>query len=370
ASYDDYVAAYFKQATPRVISFDDYPFLTSGDDSTFFTDLATMRAHAVAADVPFLQFVQSTNFAGTRATTGAQKLWEGMQTLAYGGSGVSYFLYWAPPADEGFGPSIIDLNGNETSQYADVKANNARLQAFGRYLVAAKSTSVFQDGALPAGAVTRIPNAPVYLPNAIPMTVGLFSVNEGGYALLANRDYSNAIETDVFLASNGPPEALDVASGKFVPLTVLSKDAEKGSKVHLLIAPGDGALIHLPGPIPAGAPGAEAFIGTVRGGSGMLDVVDSSFGDGAIGTAGWNQCPTGYDFGGRYFADNGFWICTRHDLASHTFYVGNVVADQADVYALTGGIATDVGAQSWDTCPKGTLIGRRFESNGYWMCFE
>ncbi|MEO8801547.1 MAG: hypothetical protein ABI551_26895, partial [Polyangiaceae bacterium] len=170
ASYDDYVGAYFKQAGPRVISFDDYPFLTSGDDSTFFIDLATMRAHAVAANVPFLQFIQSTDFAGHRATTGAQKLWEGMQTLAYGGAGVSYFLYWAPPADEGFGPSIIDLNGNETSQYADAKANNARFQAFGRYLVAAKSISVFHDGALPAGAVTRAPGSPVYLPNAIPMT--------------------------------------------------------------------------------------------------------------------------------------------------------------------------------------------------------
>ena len=370
ASYDDYVAAYFKQAKPRVISFDDYPFLTSGDDSTFFLDLATMRANAVAANVPFLQFIQSTDFAGHRATTGAEKLWEGMQTLAYGGAGVSYFLYWAPPADEGFGPSIIDLNGNETSQYADVKANNARFQAFGRYLVAAKSTGVFHNGALPAGTVTRVPGAPVYLPNAIPMTVGLFSVNEGGYALLANRDYSKAVETDVYVATAGVPESLDVATGTFVPLQVLTKDAQKGAKVHLSIAAGDGALLHLPGPIPTGAPGAEAFVGTVRKNSGMLDVVDSSFGDSAIGTAGWNQCPDGYDFGGRYFTANGFWICTRPDLASHTFYVGNVVANQAEVFAVKGGTATDVGAEGWDTCPKGTLIGRRFESNGYWLCLE
>lgn len=369
-TYDDYVSAYFSAAKPRVISYDDYPFLTSGDDTTFFIDLATMRTHALAAGVPFLQFVQSTDFAGHRATTGAEKLWEGMQTLAYGGAGVSYFLYWAPPADEGFGPSIIDLNGNETSQYADVKANNARLRAFGRYLVAAKSTSVFHNGALPAGTVTRVPNASVYLPNTIPMTIGTFSVNDDAYAMIANRDYTNAIETDVFLASNGTPEQLDVVSGKFVPMTVLTKDAEKGSEVHLSLAAGDGALVHLLGPVPAGAPGAEAFVGTVRANSGMLDVVDSSFGDGAIESAGWNTCPDGYDFGGNYFTENGFWLCTRHDLASHTFYVGNVVADQAEVYAVAGGVATAVEAASWNTCPKGTLIGRRFESNGYWLCLD
>ncbi|MEO7113464.1 MAG: hypothetical protein ABI183_23695 [Polyangiaceae bacterium] len=369
-TYDDYVSTYFSAAKPRIISFDDYPFLSNGDDTTFFIDLATMRAHALAAGVPFLQFVQSTDFAGHRASNGPQKLWEGMQTLAYGGAGVSYFLYWAPPADEGFGPSIIDLDGNETSQYADVKANNARLQAFGRYLVAAKSTSVFYNGKLQAGTTTRVPGASVYLPNDTPMTVGTFSVNDGAYAMLANPDYGDTVEVDVYLASKGVPESLDVATGKFVPMTVLAVDAEKGSKVHLSIAPGDGALVHLPGPIPTGAPGAEAFVGTVRANSGMLDVVDSSFGDGAIETASWNTCPDGYDFGGRVFTSNGFWLCVRHDLAAHTFYVGNVVADQAEVYSVNGGTATDVEAASWSTCPKGTLIGRRFESNGYWLCLD
>ena len=369
-TYDDYIADYFTAASPKIISYDDYPFLSGGDDDTFYVDLATMRAHALAAGVPFMQFVQSTDFAGHVPSNGPQKLWEGMQTLAYGGAGVSYFLYWAPPADEGFGPSIIDLDGNETSQYADVKANNARFQAFGHYLVAAKSTGVFYNGTLKPGTTTRVPGAPVYLPSDTAMTVGTFSVNDGAYAFLANPDYGDTVETDVWLASKGAPESLDVATGKFLPMTVLANDAQKGYRVHVSVAPGDGALFHMPGPIPMGAPGAEAFIGTVRANSGMLDVVDSSYGDGAIEAAGWDTCPDGYDFGGHYFAVNGFWLCTRHDLAKHTFYVGNVVADSAEVYAVSGGNATDVEAASWNTCPKGMLIGRRFESNGYWLCLN
>ena len=370
ASYDDYVGSYFSTAKPKVISFDDYPFYSTGDGSTFFIDLATMRTHAVAAGVPFWQFMQSITFADHRATTAAEKLWEGIQTLAYGGAGVSYFCYWTPPADEGFGPGIIDLAGNETSQYADVKVINARLQAFGRYLVAAKSTGVFTNGALPAGAVTRIPGTAVYVPSTTPMTVGLFSVNDGGYAFLANGSTTAANETDVFVASAAPPEALDVATGTFVAMPVLAIDAVKGFKVHVSLAAGDGALIHLSGPVPVGAPGAEAFVGTVRADQAMLDVVDSSFGDGAIETAGWNTCPAGYDLAGNDFQSNGFWLCTRHDLASHTFYVGNVVADQAILYSVASGTATAVGAESWDTCTKGKFVGHRFESNGYWLCMD
>jgi hypothetical protein len=180
----------------------------------------------------------------------------------------------------------------------------------------------------------------------------------------------DAVESDVFLASATPPEVLDVPSGKFVPIRALASDPVKGTKTHVSLPAGDGALFHLFGPVPPGAPGAEAFVGTVRNDSAMLDVVDSSFGDGTIGQEAWDMCPEGYAFAGRQFESNGFWLCTRKDLGAHTFYVGNVVADQAIVYAVKGGTSTAVGAEGWNTCPKGTLLGRRFESNGYWLCMD
>ena len=372
STYDDYVAQFLGTVKPKVFSYDYYPFLAGGSDATtFFADLAVVRAHAVATNTPFWQFTQAISYNGHRATNEAEKLWVGMHTLAYGGAGISYFTYWTPPqTSENFGSAIIDANGVKTAQYAEVTAINQRLTAFGRYLVAAKSTSVFHNGALASGTVPRVPGAAVYVPSAAPLTVGLFDVGGDAYAFLVNRDYGAAHESDVYLAGGaGAPEVLDVATGIFEPIATIGADA-KGTKVHVALAPADGTLIHLRGPLALGAPGAEAFVGVVRADVGALDVVDAAFGTARLRAAGWNDCPEGYVLAGRDFASDGFWLCARTDLASHTFYVGNVVADAGTMFAVRGGTATAQGSAGWSTCPKGALLGKRFESNGYWVCMD
>jgi hypothetical protein len=375
-SYDAYVEQYLAVVKPPVFSFDYYPFRADGSDEPgFFRDLAIVRAHGLATKTPFWQFVQSISADGYRKTSGPEKLWVGTQTLAYGGVGVSYFTYWTPPLSaENFGSGIIDSAGHRTEQYDQIKANNARLSAFGRYLVAAKSTAVFHNGALASGTVPREPGMPVYVPSAAPITVGLFAAGATGgdvYGFVANRDYTKATETDVYLASTAAaPEVLDVASGKFVPMKVEAQDAI-GTKVHVAVEPGDGVLIHLRGPVLAGPPGAEAFIGVVRGNAGTLDVVDKSFGAARINSFGWeDQCPAGYAFAGRDFQTNGFWLCVRKDLAGRNFLVGNVVAGQSTLFDVKGGTATSRGASTRNTCPNAALLGQRDEDNGFWVCLE
>ena len=370
ATYDDYVAQFLGTVKPQVFSYDYYPFLSGGgEQATFFADMAVIRAHAVATGVPFWQFTQSISFNGHRATNLAEKQWVGMETLAYGGAGISYFTYWTPPqTSEGFGDGIIDAAGKPSSQYQDVKAINARLSAFGRYLVAAKSTTVFQNGPLSAGMVPRVPQAMVYVPSAAPITVGEFSVGSDAYAFLVNRSYSAATASDVYLApTTAAPEVLDVPSGKFVPLTPLAKDGN-GLRIHVDLAPGDATLVHLVGPIPAGAPGAEAYVGVVRSDAGTLDVVDSSFGALTVRPAGWKDCPTGYTLIGTQLESNGFWLCARGDLADRAFLMGNVVKDAGALYAVHAGVVTPQGTGGWDECPGATELGKRFESNGYWLC--
>jgi hypothetical protein len=371
AAYDTYVGQFIAATTPKIMSFDHYPFLSGGTDSTtFFSDLSIVRAHAVAAGVPYFQFIQAISYNGHRATTREEKLWEGTETLAYGGAGVSYFTYWSPPnTGENFGEPVI-ANGTETQQYAQAKDINPRLQAYGRYLVAAKSTAVFHNGALAIGTVPRVPGTPAYLPSAASITVGLFSVNADAYVFLANRDYKQTTESDVFLAGTATPEVLDVGTGAFGPMTTTGTDPIKGAKVHVSIPAGDGILIHLTGPIPAGPPGAEAFVATVRKDQATLDIVDSSWGESFQRMAGWDECPAGYPLAGHAFDSNGMFLCVRGDLATRTFYVGNVVADGSVLYQVKSGAVTSLGPATWNTCPKGTLLGRRFESNGYWLCME
>jgi len=59
-TYDDYVAQFLDVVKPQVFSWDHYNFLSDGTDGgQFFSNLATVRAHALATGTPFWQIIQS-----------------------------------------------------------------------------------------------------------------------------------------------------------------------------------------------------------------------------------------------------------------------------------------------------------------------
>jgi hypothetical protein len=296
-------------------------------------------------------------------------------SLAYGAAGVAWFTYWTLPTRYGgIGTALIDEAGNETAEYGQARRINAKLAAWGKYIAVASSTGVFHGAGLYAGAQPRPAFAHAYVPNEQPFVIGTFRVNGGAdeYVFLSNRDIVNPIESDVYVPTTARgPEMLDLASGAFVPMEVLGTDAN-GTKIHVKLAGADGALVHLHGPVGDGAPGAEAYVLTVRADAGSFAAVDSAFGAATIGTHGWNDpCPIGYVAGGRDFTSNGFGLCVRKDLVARTFYVGNVVANQANLYAATNGTATLQTTASWDTCPDGSKeLGRKFDANGFWICLK
>jgi hypothetical protein len=374
ATYDEYVASYLSIVKPQVVSWDYYPFLSSGDLPDFFRNLAIVRDHAVTAKKPFWQFVQSISFVGHRATSAAEKRWQALHSLAYGAQGIWYFTYWTPPQTaEAFGAGIIDSAGNPTAQYAEVTAINRTFAALSKYTTAATSVAVFHNGPLPNGTGPRVPKQPVYLPTFAPITVGLFATGGHRYALLVNGSYAAATTSDVIVATPANRlERFDEAASAFVPAG--ASDVAAGSQINVTLAAGDGLLLHytadekVPSTEPSGPLGAEAMVGLVRGDAGQLHVVDGAFGAGTLRGAGWNDCPTGYTLAGRDFQSNGFWLCARDDLAADTFYVGNVVGDAGSLFSVSGGTATLVGPAGWDTCPQGTVLGRRFDSNGFWLC--
>lgn len=371
ATYDQHVSSFLDTVQPAFFTYDHYNFLDGGvDGATFFQNLAVVRAHALARGIPWGQYIQSISFNGHRSTTGPEKRWAALHTLAYGGTGVFYFTYWTPPQTaENFGDGIITAAGTPGSQYADVTSINRTVAAMAPYLSAATSTRVFHSGALALGAVTRAPGDVVYVPSAAPLTVGIFAIGDGAYALLVNRDYAAITETDVvFAARDGRVDLLDVDQGAFLPASVTTDPL--GARLHVTLPPGDGVLAHLPGPLPPGPVGAEAVFGTVRADAGWLDVVDARLGTFRLGMAGWGNCPESMTEVGRDFQSNGFWLCAPAALSARTYHVGNVVNDVGTLYRVAAGTTTTLGPGGWDTCPAGSLVGHRFESNGFWVCME
>lgn len=370
-TYDEYVAAFLAQVMPADFSYDHYNFLSDNTDGpSFFANLAVVRAHALAAGVPFGQYIQAISYNGHRATTGPEKRWAALHTLAYGGRTVMYFTYWTPPQTmENFGDGIIGANGLPTAQYADVTAINQSLRAIGKYLAPASSTGVWHNGPLMAATAPRSPGAPVYLPSPAPITVGMFAVGDDSYALLVNRDHVAASESDLVLTSAAEPRVLDINSAEFITIPDATTDGTD-TRLHINLPPGDGLLFHLPGPLPPGPAGAEAFVGTVRADIGALAIVDASFGAQTLRGAGWDDCPTGTQLLAHDFQSNGFWLCARTDLAAHTFHVGNVVGDAGELSRVANGVVTKLGPAAWDTCPTGALLGHHLDSNGFWLCMD
>lgn len=371
ASYDAYVAEYLSKVAPQIVSWDYYPFLLSGDLPGFFENLAIVRAHSLAAKRPFWQFVQAISFVNHRATTAAEKAWVVNQSLAYGAMGLWYFTYWTPPQTaEAFGNGIIDPSGNKTAQYAEITAINKSFAAMSKHLVQATSTGVHHNGPLESGTGPRVPGSPVYLPSFAKLTVGTFTKDADVFAVIANRDYAAAVESDVIVpVAPGAVAILDVATGAFGAFAATA--VPEGARGHLKLGPGEAALLRLAGPVPAGPAGAEAMVGLVRNDAGYLYQVDHNYGNdgvGALRPAGWDDCPSGYTLAGKDFQTNGFWLCARNDLAATKFYVGMVLADAGTIFEVSGGVAKNVGPGGWDTCPAGTSIGKRFDSNGFWLC--
>lgn len=361
-TYEEYVSTFINQVKPSGFSYDNYPFYTSSDNSMYFDNLQVVGSLTAAAGIPWWQYIQAISWSGMRATTEAEKMWQGMMTIAYGGSGFCYFTYWTPSGEWGTG--LIDPNGNPTAQYAQATRINKVALAIGRRTVQGSWKGAFHNGGLPPNTAPLPGFAPVYIPSTAPVVVGLFALDNGDMlALFVNRDHDNAVTTSVYTASaDGQPLILDPVADKFSPWPV-----QQGLS-QLSLAAGGGALVQLKGPVPKGPGGPPVYVGVVRNNEGTFVVVDKHFGTQALGAQGWNFCPQDYHQFADDFTSNGFWLCARSDLVGHTFYVGNVVADQGEMFRVSSAGTVSQGSAGWNQCPQGALLGTYFNSNGFWVC--
>jgi hypothetical protein len=114
-SYDEYVERYIKTVKPFVVSYDHYHFLTHSDRPGFFENLASIRKISLDHGLPFWNIVLAIPHFDYRPLTEAEKRYEAMQTLAYGGHGIFFFTYWQPAAKD-WGNAIVNFDGKPTRQ--------------------------------------------------------------------------------------------------------------------------------------------------------------------------------------------------------------------------------------------------------------
>jgi len=80
---------------PDVLSYDFYPFMVKGDGVYYFLNLMLMREAAMKAGIPFINITQAIAHEnlGYRWPTEPEMRWLSYTTLAYGGQGLSWYIY-------------------------------------------------------------------------------------------------------------------------------------------------------------------------------------------------------------------------------------------------------------------------------------
>ena len=127
-SYEEYVSQYMKTVHPQLLSFDHYPFMATGTDPTYLSNLSYLASVAQKANIPLWSFIQDEGFPYHRAPNLTDIKWEVATNLAFGVSGIEYFAYDAEN-QKGFTPAMV-ANGKKTPIFYDIQKVNQELRSF------------------------------------------------------------------------------------------------------------------------------------------------------------------------------------------------------------------------------------------------
>lgn len=262
AAYKEYVRQYVETVKPALISYDHYHFMTSDrndmefkgtpfvkngkDGWQYFLNLGLIRRAAQEANVPFLNIVQAASWdPSVRVPNGDEMRFLVYTTLAYGGQGISYYVYY----HAGHIGGVINPDGTPTALYPVLKTLNHEFAAIASQLQPLRSLGVYHLGMmpmggepLPAGSAFTFdpPVAPLaYTPpeKMKGMVLGVFGKSgRPTHVLVVNLDYTQNTATTI--VGPGALEAFDPRTGRWEP-------SSHGKRMSVQLLPGGGKLLRV-----------------------------------------------------------------------------------------------------------------------------
>jgi len=264
-TYMKFVKNYIETVKPDILSYDFYAFHKKPngdpiDTCGYFANLSLIREAAKAAQIPFINIIQACAFDNTFRTPNADEMrWQVYTTLAYGGRGVSYFLYWGPKKFGG-----IYQDGKEAPLLEPIVRLNQEMRSLSDELMQLTSEQVFNSEFAPANAKPMVvpPDSPVQIKSNGDFVLGLFSSNQSnskssGHSVDKSSDRSVGKSIDHFMLVNTnyrekwqakfsvlgeKLEEFDRVQGKW-----FSVETKEPGEFELTISPGDGRLFRFGG---------------------------------------------------------------------------------------------------------------------------
>jgi hypothetical protein len=200
ARYGEYLRQYVEIVKPALISYDHYQLCQAGelpfDLPYYFLNLEMIRQAALDAGVPFLNIVQASTVEWYWRLPNANELrYLVYTTLAYGGRGISYFLYWGTAAQGG-----LYQDGAQTPLAAAAAQLNAEINALSAPLMELDSLGVYHTAPLPPGTKPIPADAPWSIVGPGEFVVGVFGTSGEATALMVvNRSYTQSATAELRL---------------------------------------------------------------------------------------------------------------------------------------------------------------------------
>jgi hypothetical protein len=236
--YKDYVKEYIRQFAPDLLSYDYYPFLNNQKSpvaNLFFIHLRLMRECAQKAHLPFMNIIQSSDFLKNdwNMPTAAQLRWQVYNTLAYGGRGISYFLYWGPKAQGGM------YQDGEKTPLVDAAANlNREMKALSPTLMANDSLYVFHSDPRPAGALGAPLGCPLQITSPGQFAIGVFGDgNKERAFMIVNEDFEKPAVARIKVSGS---EAVSEVTRTNANLRTVTRN--QNGEFEIFLEAGDGRL--------------------------------------------------------------------------------------------------------------------------------
>ncbi|MGC8642239.1 MAG: exo-alpha-sialidase [Isosphaeraceae bacterium] len=238
-AYQHHLKKYLEIVKPDLISYDHYHFLKHSDGNQYFLNLGLIRKAALEAQKPFLNIIQASTVEQSWRLPNARELrFLVFTTLAYGGRGISYFLYWGPKSQGG-----LYQDGKPSPLARDAALLNAELARLGPILLTLESTGVYHTAPLPYGTTAVPPSAPVQFQGKGEFVLGLFGHAGKTTALLVvNRNYRQRATATLKIGMPGDRiQELDRRTGQWTEGEKLGSDRI----VKVQLGPGDGRMFRL-----------------------------------------------------------------------------------------------------------------------------
>ncbi|BBI32894.1 cohesin domain-containing protein [Cohnella abietis] len=243
--YENYVNSWLA-TNPDMISFDAYPYLTTGfDEKPYYQSLEYFRKQSLLNGTDLWAYIQAMSYDYFNMTepNESQLKFQVYSTLAYGAKGYVYFTYHTPAGMDN-GLILPDGTKNDTYEYA--KAVNGEVLKLGSTLLSLTSKDVYHTGGVPPFA-TALPSTYFWQPQAsapaMPMIVSRFENDNGRqFVMIVNKDLENS-HTQSFTLSNTPVSVKEVS--KTTGLEVATNYNATTGALSAVFAPGEGRLYAL-----------------------------------------------------------------------------------------------------------------------------